>query len=122
MTLYLAIKFYAYPKCSTCKKAQSLLNRKKRAYEAIDITATPPDRGELKAMLAHVGGDMRRLFNTSGLVYKEMGLSKKLAALSESDALKLLASNGKLIRRPFLIVDGKPAAIGFSEQEWDLLV
>lgn len=118
----MSIKFYAYPTCSTCVKAQRLLNQKKRAYDAINITILPPTMSELKSMLATVGGDLRRLFNTSGKTYREMKLGAKLDTLSEGEALKLLSSNGTLIKRPFLIVDGKGAAVGFKEQEWDAIL
>ena len=116
------IKFYGYEKCSTCRKAQSLLIRKKRAHEAIDITRKPPLMKELKAMLSHLNGDIRKLFNTSGQVYREMKLGDKLKNISEAEALKLLASNGRLVKRPFLMIDDKPAAVGFNEDEWSKLV
>lgn len=115
----MAIKLYGYEKCSTCRKAQSFLNGKKRPYESIDITTAPPSRDELKAMLAHVGGDIRRLFNTSGKVYREMKLSESMDSMSEAEALKLLTSNGMLVKRPFLMINGKAAAIGFNEKDWN---
>lgn len=112
------VKVYGYKGCSTCKKALSYLTKKKIDFEDVDITTTPPPKKDLKAMLTHYDGQMKKLFNTSGLVYREMKLGDKLGAMSESEALDLLAGNGRLVKRPFLMIDGKPAAIGFNEAEW----
>lgn len=101
-------------------KALKFLDSKKVAYEKRAIVDTPPSMKELKEMLAYFkenGGGIRNLFNTSGLVYKEMKLSEKLPSMTEADALKLLAENGKLIKRPFVI--GKDThLLGFKEDEW----
>jgi arsenate reductase (glutaredoxin) len=118
----MAMKFYAYHKCSTCTRAQKLLNKKKRGYEAIDITQLPPTAGELDSMLQLVNGEVRRLFNVSGKVYREMNLGQKLPELSNAQALKLLAKNGKLIKRPMLFINGVAKAVGFNEKEWDALL
>ncbi len=114
------LKVYEYAKCSTCVKALKFLDAKKVKYEKLPIVDNIPSVKELKEMLAALeknGGSIRNLFNTSGLVYKEMKLSEKLPSMSESEALKLLASNGKLIKRPFLISD-KVHLVGFKEDEW----
>jgi arsenate reductase (glutaredoxin) len=113
----MAVKVYGYKNCSTCKKALGFLNKKKKTFEDVDITTTPPTKKELEAMFARVG-DIKKLFNTSGQVYREMGLGEKLAGMSAAEALKLLASNGRLVKRPFLVVDGKPVAVGFKEEDW----
>lgn len=110
------LKVYEYGGCSTCKKALKFLDAKKVPYDKIDITQTPPTLGELKEMLTHVG-DLRKLFNTSGLVYKEMKLSEKLPGMSEKDALGLLAKNGRLVKRPFVLSPGW-STVGFREEEW----
>lgn len=112
------VKIYGYKGCSTCKKANGYLAKKGVEFDEVDITAKAPTKSELKAMLAHYGGQLKKLFNTSGLVYKEMKLGEKLDDLTESQALDLLAENGRLVKRPFLVVDGKPAAVGFKEDEW----
>ena len=112
------IKVYGYKNCSTCKKAMGFLGKKKCTVDEIDITEQAPTKSELKAMLAHYGGELKKLFNTSGQVYREMKISDKLKGMSEADALTLLASNGRLVKRPFLIVDGEAAAVGFNESEW----
>ena len=111
-------KVYAYPKCSTCIKAQKFLNANQLAYEIIDITQAPPSKAELKGMLARYDGEIKKLFNTSGVQYREMGLSKKIGDMQESELLDLLANNGKLVKRPFLIVDQKAVCVGFKEPEW----
>lgn len=114
-------KIYEYPKCSTCQKALKFLAAKGVEFEKVDITEHPPTLPELKAMLAAYGGEIKKLFNTSGLVYKEMGLSSKLPGLSEAEALRLLASNGRLVKRPFVLGD-RFGLVGFKEAEWKMLV
>jgi arsenate reductase len=109
---------YGYPRCSTCRKASAFLRRRGVEFDEVDITTTPPKRSELSAMLAVYGGVIRKLFNTSGQAYRALGLSDKLPDMPQSTALGLLAGNGKLVKRPFLVVDGKPAAIGFDEDFW----
>ena len=110
------LKVYEYPGCSTCKKALKFLDGKKAPYEKIDITVSPPTPAELKEMLGHIG-ELRRLFNTSGLVYKELKLSEKLPGMSEKVALALLAGNGRLVKRPFVLGSGW-GVVGFKEDEW----
>lgn len=110
-------KAYIYLKCGTCRKALTFLKTHKVEVEEIPIRETPPSLAELKSMLAAYDGNIRKLFNTSGLDYKALGLSAKLPAMSESDALKLLAGNGNLIKRPFLIGEGV-RLVGFDETAW----
>ncbi len=112
------MKFYGYQKCSTCRKALSFLKSKNISSEFVDITAQPPSQKELKAMLRSYDGNIKKLFNTSGLVYREMGLSKKINDLSDDDAIKLLAENGKLVKRPFIFI-GESGLVGFKEEEWE---
>jgi len=115
------IKIYEYSGCSTCKKALKFLDGRGVTYERVDITQTPPTKKELKAALASVGGQIRKLFNTSGLVYKEMKLSETLAAMGEDEALALLAGNGRLVKRP-LLMDGESVLIGFDETRWQQIL
>ncbi len=112
------IKMYGYKGCSTCRKATAALEKKGVAFEEVDITERAPTKTELKAMLAHYGGQLKKLFNTSGQVYREMQLGDRLGAMTEAKALELLAGNGRLVKRPFLMVDGKAVAVGFKEDEW----
>jgi len=115
------LKVYEYPKCSTCRKALKYLDDKKIPYEKFDITTTPPSLKALKMMSTHLGGEFRKLFNTSGLVYKEMKLSDRMSSMSETEALSLLASNGRLIKRPFILGDGL-GVVGFRESDWDEII
>lgn len=113
-------KIYEYANCSTCKKALKFLESKKVAFSKIPIVETPPSLSELEKMLEHLGGDFRKLFNTSGLLYREMGLSEKVKTMSSAQALKLLSKHGKLIKRPFLL-GPKVGLVGFKEADWKRL-
>lgn len=111
------LKVYTYANCGTCRKAVSFLKTNHVYFQEIPIRETPPPVAELKTMLAAYEGNLRKLFNTSGLDYKSMGLSEKLPTLSEADALKLLAANGNLVKRPFVIGE-KATLVGFDELAW----
>ena len=114
------IKFYEYAKCSTCVKAAKFLDKMGVDFKRLPIVDEPPTMTELKQMLTYLkqnGGGLRQLFNTSGLVYKEMKLSEKMDQLSEAEGLKLLAANGKLIKRPFVLGEGV-FLVGFKEDLW----
>jgi arsenate reductase (glutaredoxin) len=115
-------KLYAYPKCSTCVKAQRFLKEQQLAYEMIDITITPPSQLELEGMLLQYDGVIKKIFNTSGVQYRELGLSKKFDSMSEKQLIDLLANNGKLVKRPFLVIDGKPICVGFKQDQWQKAV
>lgn len=112
------LKVYGYAGCSTCKSAWKALDAKNVDFENIPIVEKPPSIAELKRMLEAVG--MKRLFNTSGQQYREMGLSEKLPKMSEKQALELLSKNGKLIKRPFAI-SARAATTGFKPDEWKKL-
>ena len=118
------MKVYEYANCSTCKKALKFLESKKVKFERIPIVDQPPSLAELKKMLEYVragGGDLKNLFNTSGVQYRELGMAERLkAGLSEREALELLSKNGKLIKRPFLL-SAKAGLVGFKEDEWKKL-
>lgn len=111
------MKVYTLAKCSTCREAVKWLRARGVAFEERAIRETPPTLTELRAMLAAQGGQMRRLFNTSGIEYRAQGLAEKLDGLAEAEALKLLASNGSLVKRPFAIGDGV-ALVGYDEAKW----
>ena len=111
------MKIYTYSGCSTCKKATRWLDAQGIAYEERPIRERPPTRAELKAMLGYVGGERRRLFNVSGQDYRALGLKDTLPTMSDAEALKLLASNGNLVKRPFLLGDGY-GLVGFKQEEW----
>ena len=113
--------FLCYPNCSTCKKAQAWLDKNGAAYTLRDIKQERPDQEELRAWHAKSGLPLKRFFNTSGLVYKEMKLKDKLPAMSEAEQIALLASDGKLIKRPLLISENQ-VLVGFKADEWNNLV
>ncbi|MFL5813963.1 MAG: arsenate reductase family protein [Bdellovibrionia bacterium] len=111
------IRVYEYANCSTCKKALKFLDQKKVSYERVAIVDQPPTVAELKEMLAHQKGEIKKLFNTSGQLYRELGVSEKLPSMSEAEALKLLSKHGKLVKRPFVLT-GEQGLVGFKEDEW----
>jgi arsenate reductase len=111
------LKIYTYANCDTCRKAVKWLNAQSRPFTELAIRETPPTASELRTMLAAYAGDMRRLFNTSGRDYREQKLGERLPGLSKAAALKLLAGNGNLVKRPFLLGDGV-ALVGFAESAW----
>lgn len=108
---------YVYSGCSTCRDALKWLHAHKIAFVEKPIRETPPSLTELKQMLGFQNGNLRRLFNTSGLEYRALKLSDKLPAMSEAEALALLAGNGKLVKRPFVLGD-KFGFVGFDEKAW----
>lgn len=111
-------RVYQYPSCSTCRKALKYLNEKGVEYTSVHLVEETPSYEELKALYEKSGLPIKKFFNTSGLKYKELGLKDKLPKLSDEEALKLLASDGMLIKRPILTNDEK-ILIGFKEDEWN---
>jgi Spx/MgsR family transcriptional regulator len=111
------IRFYGYDKCSTCRNALKFLAARGIDVDSIPIREQPPSHAELKLMLASYGGDIRRLFNTSGVDYRAMKLSEKLPSMSQADALALLRKNGNLVKRPF-VTRGDKGIVGFDEAAW----
>lgn len=111
------IKFICYPKCTTCQKAQKWLDDNKIEYELRNIKENNPTLEELTAWYKTSGLPLKKFFNTSGLLYKSMELKTKLAEMSEEEQLKLLATDGMLVKRPLVI--GKDFVLaGFKEIEW----
>ncbi len=109
--------FLEYPKCSTCRKAKKWLDAHNVTYIDRHIVEDNPTYDELKKWYEKSGLPLKKFFNTSGLIYKEMKLKDKLPAMSEEEQLKLLATNGMLVKRP-LIVDENMVLTGFKEAEW----
>lgn len=109
--------FIQYPKCSTCQKAKKWLETHNIAYTSRHIVDARPTYEELKQWYEKSGLSLKKFFNTSGLVYRDMQLKDKLSAMSEDEQLKLLATNGMLVKRP-LIVDDNRILVGFKESEW----
>ena len=116
------MKLYQYPKCSTCRKAIKLLNDNDIEYESLDITEQPPTKTELKIMLASYEGDIRKLFNTSGVQYRELNMKDRLPTITTQEAIDLLAANGKLIKRPFLLKASEVGVVGFKEDVWQSFI
>ena len=112
------LTFICYPKCTTCHKAKALLDSYHAQYETRDIKADKPGYDELKKWLEVSELSVRRLFNTSGQLYRSLGLKDKLPSMSEDECLKLLATDGMLVRRP-LLVDEYRTLVGFNKAEWE---
>ena len=110
--------FVCYPKCSTCMKAKKWLEEKGFEYELRDIKTENPTADELRDWWKKSGLPLKRFFNTSGNLYKEMKLKDKLPEMSEEEQINLLASDGMLVKRPIL-VDGEKVLVGFRQQEWE---
>lgn len=108
---------YEYPTCSTCKKTKVWLDENHILYDTRNIKTEAPTVLELEEYYRKSGLPLKRFFNTSGLVYKELGLKDKLVSMSEAEQLKLLSSNGMLIKRPMLIGNDF-VLVGFREKEW----
>lgn len=113
--------FIQYPPCSTCKKAKAWLDDHAISYTERHIKEDNPSYDELKAWYEMSGLPLKRFFNTSGLLYKSMGLKDKLPSMSEDEQLRLLATDGMLVKRP-IIVSGDIVLTGFKEAEWQCLL
>lgn len=111
------LKVFHYPRCSTCVKALRHLDAKGLSYTAIDISKKAPSRSELKKMLSSYEGNIRKLFNTSGKLYRELDMKTKIAKSSEKELLSLLAEEGMLVKRPFVLGEDV-SLVGFREAEW----
>jgi arsenate reductase len=112
------MQFICYPKCSTCQKARKWLEANHLEFTERHIVEENPSYEELKEWYAESGLPLKKFFNTSGMLYKEMQLKNKLPTMSEEEQLKLLATNGMLVKRP-LIVNGNIILTGFKEAEWE---
>ncbi len=114
------MNFVCYPKCTTCQKAKKWLDEKGIKYELRDIKENNPSYDELKKWYKASGQPLKKFFNTSGLLYKSMELKNKLPNMSEEEQLKLLATDGMLVKRPLLIKDNI-VLIGFKEKDYEEL-
>lgn len=111
------LKVYSYAKCGTCKKALKELDRLGVSYELYDIAENPPPKSVLKSALKGMDGDVKKLFNTSGMSYREGGFKEKLPSMSLDEAMMELSADGKLVKRP-LVTDGKVGVCGFKPELW----
>ena len=113
--------FLEYPPCSTCQKARKWLEANNIPFTARHIKEDNPTYEELSAWYRSSGLPLKKFFNTSGLVYKSLGLKDKLPTMTEEEQLRLLATDGMLVKRPVLITD-KGITTGFKEAEWEKLI
>lgn len=110
--------FVNYPKCGTCRKARNFLEEKGVSFEDRNIKENKPTAEELSAWMKRSGLPVKRFFNTSGMLYREMGLKDKLADMDEQEMIELLATDGMLVKRPILVTDDA-VLVGFKEAEWE---
>ena len=113
--------FVYYPKCSTCMKAKKWLDENGLEYELRDIRTENTSADEVGTWYRKSGLPLKRFFNTSGNLYKEMKLKDRLPEMSEEEQLQLLGTDGMLVKRP-IVVDGDTVLVGFREKEWEILV
>lgn len=112
------VTFYGYPNCGTCRKAAKWLDEHRIEYDYVNVFENPPSKDELEQLYQKSGLELKKFFNTSGEVYRELGVKDKLKDMSESEQLELLASNGRLLKRP-IVSDGKQVTVGFKEDLYE---
>ena len=113
--------FVEYPKCSTCKKAKAWLDEHNLDYEDRNIKEENPTLEELNEWYKQSGLPIKKFFNTSGVLYKQMNLKEKLADMSDDEQIKLLSTDGMLVKRP-IVVKGDKILVGFKEKDWEELL
>jgi arsenate reductase len=111
------LTFYGYAKCSTCVNAKKVLTKAGREFRDIDVTTSPPSAGDLREMIAKSGRPYTDFLNRSGLQYRALNMKDKVKTLPEDAVIKLLASEGRLIKRP-IVTDGTRVTVGFSPVEF----
>lgn len=114
----MALTFYWYPKCGTCRNAKKWLDSHNIEYQEVHIVERPPSKAELESYYKASGLELKKFFNTSGQKYRELGVKDKMATASEDELLELLASDGMLIKRP-LLTDGEKVTLGFKEADYE---
>lgn len=114
----MALTFYWYPKCGTCRKAKKWLDDHQVTYNDVHIVENPPSREELEKFYKQSGLELKKFFNTSGQKYRELGLKDRMKTASDDELLDLLASDGMLIKRP-LAADGTKVTVGFKEEDYE---
>lgn len=112
------MKFYYYPKCSTCRNAKKWLEAHQIDFEGIDISTNPPSQEAFEKWFQERLFESKKFFNTSGQLYRQMALKDKLASLSDSEKAQLLAANGMLVKRPLVVVEGSCRLIGYKEEQY----
>ncbi|MDQ0298365.1 arsenate reductase [Salibacterium salarium] len=114
----MALTYYGYSKCGTCRNAKKWLDDNGLAYEEHDIVQAPPTREEIEDFYRKSGMPLKKFFNTSGKKYRELGIKDKMKTADESELLDLLASDGMLMKRP-IVTDGKQVTVGFKEDQFE---
>lgn len=114
----MALTFYWYPKCGTCRKAKKWLDEHQLSYKEVHIVENPPSHEELKELYQKSGLELKKFFNTSGQKYRELGIKDRLSTATEEELLDLLSSDGMLIKRP-LLTDGSKVTVGYKEEEYE---
>jgi len=117
MSTHRTVTCYQYPKCGTCRNALKSLKQKGWEVDEVHLFDNPPDSARLKQLIQLSGLDIKKWFNTSGEVYREMKLKDKLPQMNEEQMIELLASNGRLIKRP-VVTDGSKVTVGYKEEEY----
>lgn len=112
--------FVCYPKCTTCQKAKKWLEEQEMEFELRDIKEENPTKEELRGWYQKSRLPLKRFFNTSGMLYKEMKLKDRLPEMSEEEQLELLSTDGMLVKRPILVTEDK-VLVGFRQKEWETL-
>ena len=115
------MKFICYPPCSTCKKAKAFLDENGVSYELRNMKEENPSYDELKLWYEKSGLPLKKFFNTSGLLYKSMELKNKLPEMTEEEQLRLLSTDGMLVKRP-LLVDNDRVFVGFKSKDWESIL
>ncbi|WP_100403914.1 arsenate reductase family protein [Bacillus sp. FJAT-42315] len=115
----MALTFYWYPKCGTCRNAKKWLEERNIEFQAVHIVENPPSKEELKELYEKSGLELKKFFNTSGQKYRELGLKDTIKTATEDELLTLLASDGMLIKRP-LTTDGQKVTVGFKEDNFEM--
>lgn len=114
----MSVLFIEYPKCTTCRKAKKWLETNGISFEDRHIVENNPTKDELREWIARSGLPMKKFFNTSGMLYRQMGLKDRLPLMSEEEQLEVLASDGMIVKRP-LVVGKDFVLVGFGEKEWE---
>ena len=112
------VLFIEYPKCTTCKRAKKWLTENGIDFEDRDIKENNPSKEELKGWLDKSGLEIKKFFNTSGVLYREQGMKDKVKTLSEDELLDILASDGMMVKRPIVVTESS-VLVGFKEAEWE---
>ncbi|MFS0688875.1 arsenate reductase family protein [Sporosarcina sp. 179-K 8C2 HS] len=114
----MAMTYYGYPKCGTCRKAKKWLENNGLEFEDVHIVENPPTKEELQQMISNSGLDIKKFFNVSGMKYRELNLKDKLPGMTDDEKVALLATDGMLMKRP-LVTDGSKVTVGFKEDQFE---